>query len=73
MSELKVFRGTVHPQTLPKSLHVLSEDELKKLTLYKHSSDKTTFEKFWCDTFATFVDTYFIPDIFTPNVVTLLG
>ena len=73
MSALKVFKGTVHPQSLPKSMQILTEDQLKKLTLYKHSSGKTTFEDFYCRTAGVFFEKYCFPDVWTPNVISILG
>ena len=58
---------------MPKCLHILSEKELEELCFYKHYSEKTTFEKFWCNTVAGWVEKYLIPDMFTPNFVTLAG
>ena len=60
-------------QKLPRFLQVLSNQELKQLTMYVHKSDKTTFEK-WCGKHvAGWIELNLIPDIWTPNVITLVG
>ena len=73
MSALKVFTGKVHPQSLPESVQILTEAELKKLTLYKHSSGKTTLEDFYCRTAGAFFEKYCFHDSWTPNVISILG
>jgi hypothetical protein len=56
----------------PKPLRLLSEEQLKQLEQYKHSSGKTAFESFLLDTVTGFWERLY-PSMFNANFITILG
>jgi phosphatidylglycerophosphate synthase len=51
----------------------LTEEQIENLVQYKHSSPKTTVELWMIDWVSGPFEKYCIPDIFTPNIVSILG
>lgn len=70
--ELQVRSKTINNNTLPETWRLLSAEETKRFSLYKHKGTKTFLENLLVNTIVKFTERIY-PDSYNANFVTLMG
>jgi len=72
-TESKVISyGNIQKHTLPESMRILTAEQTKRLSTYKHKGSKTTFERFMLATNSKIAERIY-PNFLNANFVTLMG